>query len=543
MIENKTRYVIHVDGDPLDVEKEVDHNISYDTGTAHIYVDNQGSLRISGKGQVLSDIRLNGRELPRWLGSLELLPGDDLKLGEKEIVTISIPPSPDRGADANSSLAIKLGKNRTYVKGHRLICVGVNEGDTRAMLRFRGKQLEIAAAHHKDMVFVWSTKANYLFPYQWYGVSSSDEIRVSSTNGHRLDLSNYQQDVVSSLPAVEEFASESPILYVDSERIRYLVSAEMEIDAGETEKLERSKFVEHLLCLNPETRMEAGWRLRKEALINRRGYIYARRLRDDYPAMVEFSIPDHRSNPREYYERADFALSRVSHPHIIRVIDYGNVAHPGYKHGAYHVRVQERITGVGLAQVLKEAGRFDAKAVLSIMIPVIDGIRKASNSKVAFTPSQSLLESRYVYGNKPICWDRYKNCESMIAGLFSLNQIWLCALSDGRVIAKVDCHVPDNLSDLHHYLEPEERALGLIDHPEALPVADVGRVLYKLITGTTFRLREDTKYISGNLSGIDARLEELALSCIIGKPLERPRSLAQVQKLLEEVWRYMHFSS
>ncbi|HMP54680.1 MAG TPA: hypothetical protein PKD05_24235 [Candidatus Melainabacteria bacterium] len=68
-----------------------------------------------------------------------------------------------------------------------------------------------------------------------------------------------------------------------------------------------------------------------------------------------------------------------------------------------------------------------------------------------------------------------------------------------------------------------------------------GRVLYKLITGRTFRLKGAKLELSKELSGFDSRLEELALSCIVGKPLNRPKTLGAVQKLMEEVWRYMHF--
>lgn len=539
MIENKLEHIVLVDDQEFKINSDEEPTISYDSGSVTLSVGEAGQLLLSSKGHAMDEIRINDRDMPRWLKQIELYPGTVVRLGASQSKFIEVPVQKGDGDSQSQYITVKSGSNRITVRPNRLVFLGKEDNDTRAMLRWDGRNSLIAAVREKDLAFVYNGKANYLLPYCWYSVSPKEELRFGGVNGYRIDIPEYEHFPPSTRLDSPDVSTEPPILYIDSARLNSLVNGEMELDARESEKLPRSPFLEHLLCSGLDRALETGWRLRNQGLANRREFIYSRRLADDYPSMIEISSPDHRSNPREYYERADFILSRVRHPHLVKVLEYGTFAHPNHKYGDYHVRVQDRVNGVGLLQVLNQCGRFDGKTALSVMIPVVDALKKAASVEADFRPSRALIETRQKFG--PDKEDMFPSLNRICSDLFSVSQIWLCVMPDGRLIAKVDAHVPDNHTEISFSNVSEYADLGVRGDTEEAAVVATGRVLYKLITGRTFRLKGAKLELSKELSGFDSRLEELALSCIVGKPLDRPKTLAAVQKLMEEVWRYMHF--
>jgi hypothetical protein len=270
--------------------------------------------------------------------------------------------------------------------------------------------------------------------------------------------------------------------------------------------------------------------------------------------MIEFSVPDRNSEPRQYHERSDFALSSVRHPHLVRVMDYGTIPNPGYHHGDYHVRVMERFTGAGCADILRQFGRFDAKTALSIMIPALAALEEAIKFGGKFDAS-ALLKKRNqteAVENGP---EKLGEGGAFIASRFSLSQLWLCSLQDGRIAVRVDCftrtagnkHSYANWTD--HCLDYEETITDI------LPIARAGLVLYELVTGktpyspgsrgnggpTTAELtRNWMPILTKELGPTEARLEEIALACVTSRAFERPKSISDMRKVLEDAWTQLY---
>lgn len=525
---------VRIDGKEVRLGNSTDHQIRYDSGAAMLYIED-GEVAIRAAQLSLEDVRLNGRVLPRWLKSVILQPGDDLVLGDKTFVHVEIPKATKTKESANPEeaqprLPVKMGRNRATIKTHRLTCLGIEATDTRAMFKWDGKSLIVSPSRQKDLIFVWNQKGNYLFPYQWYRVTDSDELRVGGVSGALVDFPRTELEKEIS-PLKVDSQSETPLMFVESERIRSLVARQIELEqqAPPPKNYELAGLIEHLLSLNASAPMSRGWRLRQLATINERNFFFARRLEDEYPAMVEFTIPDPRQDPREYHERSDFVLSTICHPHIVKAIAYGTVANPGNPHGPFHVRILERFSGVGLLSILKHCVRFDARTTLSIMIPIIDGLNKATSAGSTFTPSPYLIQSEEMFrANSPVA--RAGEGGAFIAGRFSISQIWLCPLADGRVTAKVDCH-----AYRFHTDTATSEAKDLQKGHDA--VSRIGLVLHKLITGRSYR--PDSSEPS-DLTDFDRELEEIALRSITGDTTTKPESISALRDLLEVVWRKIY---
>ncbi|HMO21969.1 MAG TPA: hypothetical protein PKC98_13515, partial [Candidatus Melainabacteria bacterium] len=301
MIENKLEHIVLVDDQEIKINSDEEPTINYDSGSVTLSVGEAGQLLLSSKDHAMEEIRINDRDMPRWLKQIELYPGTVIRLGASQSKFIKVPVQKGDVDTQSQFITVKSGSNRITVRPNRLVFLGKEDNDTRAMLRWDGRNSLIAAVREKDLAFVYNGKANYLLPYCWYSVSPKEELRFGGANGYRIDIPEYEHISPSTRLESPEGTVEPPILYIDSARIGSLVNGEMEMDARESEKLPRSPFLEHLLCSGLDRAMETGWRLRNQGMANRREFIYSRRLADDYPSMIEISSPDHRSNPREYY--------------------------------------------------------------------------------------------------------------------------------------------------------------------------------------------------------------------------------------------------
>ncbi|MGD9679843.1 MAG: hypothetical protein AB7W16_01550 [Candidatus Obscuribacterales bacterium] len=529
--------VVLIDGAETRVTSEKSHQISYNTGSALISLGETGDLEVRGNGLSLDDVRLNGRVLPRWLGTVRLFAGDQLLLGDRKQVKVEIPGTnghsqesePDEES-AEEKLVVRLGRSRAAIKPHRLNFTGVDNNDTRAMFRWDGRSLVVSPAREKDLAFVWNQKANYLFPYQWYRVTQSDEVRVGGVNGQIVDFPRSELEK-EPVPDAQE-PSEMPLMTIDSERIRLLLASEIELEqsAEPPPGYDLAKCTEYLVCPTINTTLSSGWRLRKLAQVNNRTFFFARRLRDDYPAVVEILMPDHRYDPRELHERADAALSSINHPHMVRVLSYGTIANPGNKHGPYHVRVIDRFNGVGILSILKHCGKLDARSALCVMLPVLDALEKLEKAGSSFTPSPALIESRRksdpFLASVPSGADFVTRC-------FSLDQLWLTSTADGRVMVKVDCFTGGDYQKILARLTAQQNG-----GPNP-GVARIGHVLYTLVTGKRIRSAERPEPCA-SLSGFESILEKIALDCICGEG--GAGTVREARDLLENVWGQMYSS-
>jgi len=566
------KYEVKVDGKAVEVTRFKEQDLRHEEGSAVLYVaDDTGDLELRGAFGSLDSVYYNGRLLPTFLGTLKLASGDLVEIGDEEETAIRVEVSPgettegeDEEIDARPSFAVRLKANQATVDPKHTAFIGLDQDDTRIMVKCDDENLFVAGAESRDACFMWKDKPNYLFPYHYYKVTPGDEVRVGGKDGVRVEFPTLGSADIGQTARfspgdhgddLRTVDSARPLMYVDNERVRTLVASQIESDNFEmTDPNAKRDFIENLVCLNTYSHMSSGWRLRTLAYVNGRKFYYARRLADEYPAMIEFSVPDKNLEPREYHERSDFALSSVRHPHLVRIMDYGTIPNPGYHHGEYHVRVMERFTGAGCRDVLRQFGRFDARTALSIMIPALAALEEAIKFGGKFDASALLKKRNHAEGveNGP---DKLGEGGAFIASRFSLSQLWLCSLQDGRIAARVDCFTrkPDNK---HSYADWTDHGF---DYEETVtdifPVVRAGLVLYELVTGkppyapgsransgpTTAELAHNwLPALTKDLGPNESRLEEIALACATSRASERPKSISVMRKLLEDAWTQLY---
>ncbi|HMP54624.1 MAG TPA: hypothetical protein PKD05_23955, partial [Candidatus Melainabacteria bacterium] len=171
MIENKLEHIVLVDDQEIKINSDEEPTINYDSGSVTLSVGEAGQLLLSSKDHAMEEIRINDRDMPRWLKQIELYPGTVIRLGASQSKFIKVPVQKGDVDTQSQFITVKSGSNRITVRPNRLVFLGKEDNDTRAMLRWDGRNSLIAAVREKDLAFVYNGKANYLLPYCWYSVS------------------------------------------------------------------------------------------------------------------------------------------------------------------------------------------------------------------------------------------------------------------------------------------------------------------------------------------------------------------------------------
>lgn len=91
MIENKLEHIVLVDDQEFKINSDEEPTISYDSGSVTLSVGEAGQLLLSSKGHAMDEIRINDRDMPRWLKQIELYPGTVVRLGASQSKFIEVP--------------------------------------------------------------------------------------------------------------------------------------------------------------------------------------------------------------------------------------------------------------------------------------------------------------------------------------------------------------------------------------------------------------------------------------------------------------------
>jgi hypothetical protein len=212
-------------------------------------------------------------------------------------------------------------------------------------------------------------------------------------------------------------------------------------------------------------------------------------------------------NFAERFNREARALARLSHPNIVTVHEFGQVADPGASPGAgaLHFFIMEYVDGANLRQ-LEQAGRLSPREALQIIPQICDALQYAHDEGVVhrdIKPENVLVDRK----------GRVKIADFGLAKILGHDPEAARLTAEGQVMGTP------------HYMAPEqvERPLQ-VDH--RADIYSLGVVLYEMLTGDLplGKFPPPSRKVQ-----VDVRLDEVVLRALENDPARRYQHASQVK--------------
>ncbi|HEY9775062.1 MAG TPA: protein kinase [Planktothrix sp.] len=228
-----------------------------------------------------------------------------------------------------------------------------------------------------------------------------------------------------------------------------------------------------------------------------------------------------RTSHVERFRREAETLSTLSHPHIVKLIDYGVESDRAYL-------VMKYVDGISLGQLVEETGGLPYKRAVPIFMQICEGLQYAHDNGLVhrdLTPQNIILDSQYEEEDFPIIID---------FGMVKLLE------KPGRFVQRLTgtgmiCGTPT-------YMSPEQCQGKPIDHRS--DIYSLGCVMYEVLTGipplmgpttqeTLFsHLHADPQTMRQIAPDIPEALDQIVLTTLQKDPAKRQQTMTELRDQL-----------